>query len=175
MNVNDEHKAITTALDAYRSWLDEIPEDQFAETPANGGWSYAEVYSHILQASLGSSVAAEKCCRKTGVTTNKGLNLKGMLVFLLGSFPPGKRQAPPAVAALTKKIDKEEARNLIVRLRKRIEELAVLMHNGVNKDNKISHPGLGMLNGPQWFKFLRIHLQHHLKQLSRIKKSFPQK
>lgn len=175
MNVNDEHKAIITALDAYRSWLDEIPEEQFTETPANGGWSYAEVYSHILQASLGSSVAAEKCCRKTGVITNKGLNLKGMLVFLLGRFPPGKRQAPPAVAALTKKIDKEEARNLIVRLRKRIEELSALMHHGGNNDHKISHPGLGMLNGHQWFKFLRMHLQHHLKQLGRIKKSFPQK
>ena len=175
MNVNNEHKAITDALDTYRHWLDEIPEEQFGQTPPIGGWSYAEVYSHILQASLGSSVAAEKCCRKTGVTTSKGLNLKGMFVFLMGSFPPGKRQAPPAVAALTKKIDKEEARNLIVRLRKRVEELAALMHHGGNNDNKISHPGLGMLNGPQWFKFLRIHLQHHIKQLKRIQNSFPQR
>jgi uncharacterized linocin/CFP29 family protein len=27
-----------------------------------------------------------------------------------------------------------------------------------------------MLNAQQWFKFIRIHLQHHIKQLDRIKK-----
>lgn len=29
-----------------------------------------------------------------------------------------------------------------------------------------------MLNAPQWFKFIRVHLQHHLKQLERIKNNF---
>lgn len=174
MSLAAEHKAINAALDNYRQWLDEIPDEDFARTPTIGGWSYAEVYSHILQASLGSSIAAEKCCRKTGVTTSKGLNWKGMLVFLMGRFPPGKKTAPPAVAGLTKKIDKEEARNLIIRLRKRVEEIFPLTTHAPD-DNRISHPGLGMLNAGQWLKFLRIHLQHHIHQLNRIKKSFPQK
>ncbi|WP_158828715.1 DinB family protein [Mucilaginibacter lacusdianchii] len=168
-----EHKAINTALDVYRQRLDEISEDQFTETPPDGGWSYAEVYSHILQADLGSSIAAEKCCNKTGVCTDKGLNWKGRMVFLLGSIPPGKRQAPPEVARLTKKISKEEARNLIVRLRKRVDEIMPLVSHAPS-NYKISHPGLGMLNAGQWMKFLRMHTQHHIKQLDRIKKSFPQ-
>jgi uncharacterized linocin/CFP29 family protein len=29
-----------------------------------------------------------------------------------------------------------------------------------------------MLNAKQWFKFIRIHLEHHLKQLRRIKNKF---
>ncbi|WP_345954877.1 DinB family protein [Mucilaginibacter sp. PAMB04168] len=173
MKLAAELKAINAALDTYRQQLDEIPDDVFAETPAIGGWSFAEVYSHIMQASLGSSVAAEKCCNKTGSTTTEGLNWKGMLVFLLGRFPPGKRKAPPAVAELTKNITKEEARNLIIKVRKRLESVVPLTQHAPD-NNKISHPGLGMLNAGQWIKFLRIHLEHHLAQLSRIRKSFPQ-
>lgn len=174
MNLAAEHKAINTALDIYREQLDEISDEQFDLTPVAGGWSLAEVYSHIMQASLGSTIAAEKCCRKTGVTTTKGLNFRGMLVFLLGSFTPGKRQAPPAVAALTKKISKEEARNLIIKVRKRVDDVQSLL-NSAPANSKVSHPGLGMLNAAQWIKFMRMHLEHHLKQLQRIKKSFPQK
>jgi hypothetical protein len=173
MNLAEEHKAINATLDEYRRQLDEIPDEQFDETPTAGGWSCAEVYSHILQASLGSCIAAEKCCRKTGVTTTKGLNLKGMIVFLLGQFPPGKRQAPPAVAALTKKITKEEARNLLVKVRKRVDDVLPLAIHAPH-NNKVAHPGLGMLTAGQWIKFIRMHLQHHIKQLNRIKKSFPQ-
>lgn len=172
MSVATEHKAINDALDNYRQQLNDIPDEQFTETPSMGGWSYAEVYSHIMQASLASSTAAEKCCRKTGVNTGKGLNWRGRILFFLDRFPPGKRQAPAAVASLTKKISKEDARNLIVKVRKRMDEVSSLaLHDGGSC--KISHPGLGMLTAAQWIKFLRIHLQHHLKQLDRIKKSFP--
>jgi len=31
---------------------------------------------------------------------------------------------------------------------------------------------LRMLDGKQWFKFIRIHADHHLKQLARITKKF---
>ncbi|MBS7566586.1 DinB family protein [Mucilaginibacter sp. Bleaf8] len=168
-----EHKAINAALDIYRERLENISEERFTETPPGGGWSYAEVYSHILQANLGSSIAAEKCCNKTATSTDKGLNWKGRLVFLLGQITPGRHQAPPQAAALAKKISKEEARNLIVRLRKRVDELAPQICKA-SADYKVNHPGLGMLNAVQWLKFIRMHTVHHLKQLDRIEKSFPQ-
>lgn len=174
MNIAKEHQNINAALDEYRHWLDEIPDEEFTETPPIGGWSYAEVYSHIMQANLGSTIAAEKCCRKTGVTTSKGLNLKGMIVFMLGQFPPGKRKSPAALDAITKKISKEDARNLIVKLRKRVDEIVQLAGHAPN-DSKIAHPGLGMLTADQWIKFIRIHTRHHLKQLNSIQKSFPHK
>jgi hypothetical protein len=174
MNIAEEHQKINVALDEYRHRLDEIPDEEFTETPSIGGWSYAEVYSHIMQANLGSTIAAEKCCRKTGVITSKGMNWKGKLVFLLGSFPPGKRKSPAALDAITKKISKEEARNLIIKLRKRVDEIVHLAAHAP-ADSKIAHPGLGMLTAPQWLKFIGIHTQHHLKQLNNIQKSFPHK
>lgn len=173
MNLANEHKAIIAALDNYRNLLNQIPDEQFNVTPPIGGWTYAEVYSHIMQASFGSSVAAERCCNKTGVNTRKGLNWKGLLVFLLGRFP-GRRKTPEQVANLTKNITKEEARNLIIKMRKRLDDVWPLMYNAP-ADYKINHPGLGMLNARQWLKFTRIHLEHHLKQLNRIGKSFPQR
>ena len=59
MNIPKEQKAIDAALDDYRAKLDAIPEELFTETPPGGGWSYAEVYSHILKATLGSSIVLE--------------------------------------------------------------------------------------------------------------------
>ncbi len=172
MKIVEEQRAIYEALDEYRRRLTDIPDELFDRTPPSGGWSYAELYSHIMQASLGSSIASEKCCRNTNGVTKKGLNWNGLMFFLFGKFPKSTTPPPAAIADLAKKISKEDARNLIIKLRKRIDETTPLLSRA-NDNSKISHPLLGMLNARQWFKFTRIHLQHHLKQLDRIKKSFP--
>ena len=173
MKIAGEHKKIEAVLDTYRAKLDTIPDQLFDVTPPNGGWSYAEVYSHIMQATLGASIAMEKCTLSTCKPTNKKLNWQGRLVFLLGMLPPVKYKAPKVLnekmPAL--KITKEEARNLIIKCRQRLDNIMPLMHNPDN-DGRIQHPRLGMLNARQWLKFIRIHLKHHLKQLERIKNKF---
>lgn len=173
MNPQAERQKIDQALDLYRKQLDTIPDEQFDVTPSIGGWSYAEVYCHILQANLGSSVALEKCCRKTAEATSKGPNWLGRLMMLAGRFPPVKVKAPPAQAAKVVPITKEEARNQLIRLRKRLDELTPMVREA-SKNYKLKHPRLGMLNAAQWLKFIRIHSWHHLRQLKRINNSFPQ-
>lgn len=168
MKINQERKRIDKALDKYRQWLDEIPDEQFDLTPPNGGWSYAEVYSHILQSDFGSLIAAEKCARKTGVLTTKGANAFGHFVLLTGIFPRTKTSVE--LASNTKKITKEEARNLLIRVRSRLDCVMELLHNAPN-NYKIKHPRMGMLNAEQWLRFTRIHTEHHLKQLERIKQA----
>jgi hypothetical protein len=171
MNITAERKAINEALDIYRNELDAIPDALFTQTPPGGGWSYAEVYSHILMSDLGSLIAMERCCRNTGIVSTKGVTWLGKLVFLIGRFPPFRFSSPDNIASLAKKITKEEARNLIIRLRKRMDEVIPMTNNALNY-SKINHPRLGMLNAKQWFKFIRIHTQHHLKQLQRINRYF---
>ena len=173
MNPQAERQKIDQALDLYRKQLDTIPDEQFDVTPVIGGWSYAEVYCHILQANLGSSIAIEKCCRKTAEATSKGPNWLGRLMILIGRFPPVKVKAPPSQAAKVVLITKEEARNQLIKLRKRLDEVVPLV-KVAPKHYKIKHPSLGMFNAAQWLKFIRIHSLHHLKQLKRIKNSFPQ-
>jgi hypothetical protein len=168
-----EHKAIETVLDVYRSRLDTRADEQFDVTPPGGGWSYAEVYSHIMQANLGSSIAAEKCTLSNCKPTTQGRSLIGFFVLTFMRFPPVRVKVPKAVAAATpaKKISKEEARNLLIKCRKRVNDIAPLVHDSP-PHNRIKHPRLGMLNAGQWLKFILIHSKHHLKQLDRIEKKF---
>ncbi len=175
MNIAKERKAIDAALDEYRALLDTIPDAQFTETPPGGGWSYAEVYSHILQATLGSSINLERCTHGNCEPTSKGPTFLGRLVMLTGRFPPVRIKMPAAIAAkmVINKISKEDARNMLIKCRKRVDDTTVLIKNA-SISSRIKHPRLGMLNAAQWFKFIRVHAQHHLKQLTRITKKFQQ-
>jgi hypothetical protein len=173
MNIAKERRAIDAALDSYRNQLDGFTEEAFATTPVMGGWSYAEVYDHIMKASLGSTIALERCTHNNCPPTKKGMNLLGYYLMLTGNFPPFKLNVPEAVAAkmAPKKITLEEAKNLIVKVRKRVEDTVKLLPDASLRA-RWEHPRLGMLNAEQWFKFIRIHLQHHLSQLDRIRKDF---
>ena len=169
MNIAKERKKIDTVLDDYRARLDTIPDEQFTETPGNGGWSCAEVYSHIMQSTLASFIGLERCAYKNSEPTSKGLNIWGKYVMISGSFPPVKVKVPPKVEARfpATKITKEEAKNFIIKCRKRVEDMLPVIKDA-SPDSRFKHPRLGMLNAAQWFKFIRIHLAHHLKQLKRI-------
>ena len=175
MTTTKEQKTINAALDNYLLQLDEIPDELFMVTPPGGGWSYAEVYSHILKSTIGSSIAAEKCANNKAPSNTGGLNFAGRLMMLTGRFPPVKVKVPQAVSdkLTVEKISKEEARNLLLKCRKRIDTVSPLVEASL-PNSRSKHPRIGMLNAKQWFKFIRIHCVHHLKQLKRIKKSFTQ-
>jgi len=170
MKTNEVLAAINQALDEYRERLDTIPDELFTQKPPDGGWSYAEVYSHILQADLGSSIAMERCINGTVEPGKKGLNWLGRLFFMFNRFPPIKSPAP-AGAPTAKKIDKEEARNLIIKCRTRLHDISQKL-DGFSKHNRIKHPRLGMLDAWHWYKFILIHTRHHLKQLDRLDRQF---
>ena len=171
MNIGSTRKEIETVLDTYRSRLDTIPDDLFNVTPPDGGWSCAEVYSHILQSNLGSGVAIEKCTLNSCVPTSKGLSLLGLLVLSFGRLPPVKVKVPPVIAAKSpvKNISKEEARNMLIKCRKKINEVVPLIRDA-SPHRRVKHQRFGMLNAKQWLKFILIHSQHHLKQLDRVEK-----
>lgn len=171
MNIAKELKATTAALDEYRAQLDTIPDEQFDVTPPKGGWSFAEVYSHIMQATIGGSIMLERCTHKTSKPVKGGVNWIGKYVLFTGLFPPIKIKTPEGAAAkmAPQKISKEEAKNLIIKCRQRMEDMAALISENPSS-RRSAHPAMGMLNANQWFKFIRIHLQHHLKQLSRVRK-----
>jgi hypothetical protein len=172
MTIAKEQNAIIVALDTYRAKLDEIPDELFTVTPPGGGWSYAEVYSHILKATLGSSIALEKCANNKTPVDSGGPTFFGRLMMLTGQFPPIRVKVPKSVSdkLTVDKISKEDAKNLLIKCRKRIETVAPLIENSL-LNSRAQHPRLGMFNAKQWFKFIRIHAFHHLKQLQRIKKS----
>lgn len=171
MNIASERRAIDEALNRYRSLIDDISDERFIQTPLKGGWSYAEVYDHILKATLASSIALERCTHNICAPTKSGPTLIGHYILLSGAFPPFKLKAPPEMEATVKKISVEEAKNLIVKVRKRMDGIVGPIKNA-KPQWRYKHSRMGMLNAGQWLKFIRIHLQHHLKQLERIRESF---
>jgi hypothetical protein len=170
MNIARERAAIDEALDSYRKQLDTIPDELFTVTPPDGGWSYAEIYSHIMQATLGAVLTVERCTHESCRPSAKGPNFLGHIVLLLGMLPV-KVKVPEKVAAKMPalKISKEEARNLIIKCRKRMDDITPLVNTSLS-ENRFKHPRLGMFNAAQWLRFIGIHLRHHLKQIKRTEK-----
>ena len=173
MNIAKEHKAINAALDDYRRQLKVIPDELFAKAYAEGHWSYAEVYSHVLQALLMASVTLERCAYIPEKPNGPKINLAGRLVMLFGRLPPVKIKVPESVAARipATKITKEEAKNLIIKCCNRVDAITELVKQA-SPNTRTKHPRLGMFNAKEWYKFIRIHLEHHLKQLKRIDKAY---
>ena len=168
MSIVSQQRSILKSVFHYSNLLDTLSEDDFQKTPESGCWSYAEVYSHIFQANLGSLIAVEKCSTGTGAKTSKKTPWITRAILFFGRFPPGKFKAPESIAAMAVKIDKEQARNLIVRFKSRLTDMIPKIAKS-SPDSKILHPRLGLLNAKQWFRFIEIHTSHHQKQLGRIK------
>jgi hypothetical protein len=171
MSVKSDKEALLQSLKFYEKFLKTANEDVLLTTPPIGGWSYSEVYSHILSANLMSFIALEKCLNKTAEIKTQKPDWRVRLILFFGKFPPGKLKAPTIIADLVKKITKEEASNQLIRIRKKIEALNVNFKN-FNPSYKMKHPRLGFLDAKDWLRFMVIHTQHHEKQIKRIAKSF---
>ncbi len=156
----------------YRAILDLLNPEQFTEQPPIGGWSYAEVYSHIFDSSLLSMMAIHNCIKGQGT---KGPTLfKVKLVLLWGKFPSGKKiKAPEKIESRVKKISIEAANQLITDFEVMFEKQFNFIKTA-DPSVKVKHPVLNLLNAKQWVRFIEIHLKHHLKQLERIENSFKQ-
>ena len=173
MSFQSQHRSLLAYLENYSAHLETLTEDEFQRSPADGVWSYSEVYSHVFQANLGSLIAAEKCVNGTAERNSERIHWLAGLILFTGFFPPGRIKAPLRIAAMVRKISKEEARNLIVKFRLRLTHVAPTILKA-SPDRKIKHPRLGLLNAAQWFRFMQIHTRHHEMQLRRIRSAFRQ-
>ncbi|MES2875146.1 MAG: DinB family protein [Bacteroidota bacterium] len=169
MSINSQFKSLMNAVDKYETLLKDVSEDMFLENPSDGGWSYSETFSHIFQSNLASLSAVEKCLIGTGIFNGKRTPWQVSLILFFGRFPPGKFKAPAQIASMVKKLSKEEAANIIIKFKNRVLELKGKVSQA-DKNQKVKHPRLGLLNSRQWFRFIEIHTIHHTRQLSRISK-----
>ena len=169
MSITSQQRSLLKSIAEYEDLLNTLTEEEFMRSPAEGVWSYSEVYSHIFQANLGSLIAIEKCIAGTGIESHKRIHWMAWLILFFGRFPPGKIKAPERVAAMVSKISTEEAKNLIVKFKKRLSELAPRV-NKASPAQTIKHPRLGLLNASYWFRFIEVHTLHHARQLQRIQK-----
>jgi hypothetical protein len=166
MRIRATTESILQALEKYRAFLDGMDEEEFQKSPAEGVWSYSEVYSHIISADTGCTIAIERCMHEDKTSVG-GIKWYSWLILFTGVFPP-RLKAPEKVAAMVKKITVEEARNGLIKLCEKLPETEDIVKKA-SPLRKIKHPRLGLLNARQWLRFIEIHTIHHLKQLERIK------
>jgi hypothetical protein len=162
--------AIKETCKSYLDKLDGVEEDRFQCTPPVGGWSYSEVYDHIFDLSLLSLDTMRDAIQGKGEKKPTAFVVK--LILFFGMFPPAKRfKVPSRLDGRVRKINKAEARVWVAKFLAQLEaDYATLGH--ADPAIKMKHPRLGYLNASEWLRFIQIHLNHHLKQLKRIEKSF---
>jgi DinB family protein len=170
MGSSKDYQKILSIAGAFKKKLEEVSEDTFQLNPPSGGWSYSEVYFHIFDASLLTLDTIEDCIAGKG--ENKPTPFISKLILSFGALPPGgKYKAPRRLAERLKKISKTEAEELINIFLAKLDTLSQKLP-AADKNIKTPHPRMGHFNAFQWFRFMRIHLAHHLKQIIRIEKEF---
>ena len=168
MSISASRKAINKSIEVYEKLLEGFSEEVFVRTPAEGVWSYGEVYAHIFSSTLGCIRAIDVCSRGTAIENNESLPFSIKLVLFLKRLPPGKYKVPEKIAKDVKKISRTEARELIKKSREQLKDIETLIKSA-SPTQKVKHPRLGLFNARQWFAFTHIHLRHHERQLYRIR------
>lgn len=170
MNIGRIYSALHQLVDAYRKRLGAISDDEFSSTPPIGGWSYSEVYSHIFDSSLLSLEALAQCLHGKG--EDRPTALAARLILFAGMLPPGlKFKVPKRLASRVKVISKLEAAAFMDQFLEKLSALEPEISHA-SAHVKTPHPRFGYLNARQWLRFTEVHLNHHLKQLKRIEKSY---
>lgn len=170
MGVKSDYKWIQEIVGQYQSKLQNIQESEWHTTPPIQGWSYSEVYFHIFDASSLSLLQLIASVEGKGKVKPTAFLVK--FILFMGRFPPGKKYvAPKTLTERLKKLDKEEITVMIDKFLSRLS-LAFPKIQKADLSIKTPHPKMGYLNGGHWLRFIAIHLNHHLKQLNRIEKSF---
>lgn len=144
--------------------LDDYEEIEWRRPPAPGTWSISQVYAHILEVATLSLSQLEKCIEREYGKPRK--TLAGHLVFLLGGLPPMRIRAPKTLSSAPSQPEsKETVRGGLTEAIERMRRLiaAVPSARGVS-----THPILGKLTAREWFAFMAMHMQHHLRQKKRI-------
>jgi len=125
-----------------------VPQARFTDRPADGEWSAAEVWTHVLQMSEHGASAI------TGVLDS-------------GAIPPGARDtiSGETRSGLKSSEDYWQAYSAI---RNPFYERVLKANGDEHLDVKMTHPMFGEFSWREWLLFMRVHDLDHTRQLQAI-------
>jgi hypothetical protein len=134
-----------------RSAAGRVPAGRFDERPADGEWSAAQVFTHVLE------------------MTEHGDAAIGAIVA--GDRPPSVRDAVSgrAAAGLT---GAEDYWRAFEALREPFYARVLLARGDEHLDVTLAHPTFGPLNWREWLLFMRVHDLDHMRQIEAIAERF---
>lgn len=130
-----------------------VPAARFNERPAEGEWSAAEVWTHILQMS------------EHGAASIVGILDSGTLPALVSDTISGETRA-----SLPSSNDYWEA---YLAIRVPFYERVASASGNEHLDVVMTHPMFGEFTWREWLLFMRVHDLDHMRQLQAIASAFP--
>ena len=133
---------------AIREAAASVPAARFQDRPAEGEWSAAEVWTHILQMSEHGAAAI------IGILDD-GAKPAAMADVISGETRAGLVDADAYWAAFEKS-------------RAPLYERVLAAEGNEHLDVKLNHPWFGDFSWREWFLFMRVHDLDHARQLQSI-------
>lgn len=128
-----------------------VPAERFNDRPAEGEWSAAEVWTHVLE-----------------MSEHGARSITGILDS--GALPERTRdQISGATRGLA---SSEEYWQAYTAIREPFYERVMKAEGNEHLDVKITHPMFGDFSWREWLLFMRVHDLDHLRQLQALAAAF---
>ncbi|OXT16717.1 hypothetical protein B9K06_14980 [Bacillus sp. OG2] len=152
-----------SVMEIYKQSLGKYDLEQLRQIPADGVWSLAQMYDHVIVVADEYLDEAEACAAAEPVQ-DRGKTEFGEKLFREGGFPPVKIRLPDEMnqppdnsgtsASLLERL---------VQLERRMRELGQKLDK-IQPDLKTEHGGFGWLSAMEWHELAEMHFRHHLRQ-----------
>ncbi|MFC2186595.1 DinB family protein [Fulvivirgaceae bacterium LMO-SS25] len=146
-------------------------EAQREFVPGEDKWNMLNVAQHLIQAENGVLRQFEKFGDGKGKKANVLAGLRSLLTSLLLKSP-AKIKVPKKAREAFKPFDKqgyESVKNEWDALRNQMQIWAENYPDTKANRYVFKHPVSGLLTPTQTFRFLKDHIDHHIKQIERIR------
>jgi DinB superfamily len=158
---------------AIASATDGMTAEDLTRRPAEGKWCAAEVLEHLYLTYTGTVKGFERCLKagKPLATSPKPRQRVATLLTVgLGYMLPGQKAPERTMPRRT-----VPAETIVAEIGATIaamdEAIAKCEAQYGTQIKLLDHPVLGPLTGKQWRKFHRVHGEHHVKQILRLRSS----
>lgn len=128
-----------------------VPASRFNDRPAEGDWSAAEVWTHILE------------MNEHGARAIAGILDSGLLPERASDTISGETRADITSG--------DEYHGVYLRRREELLARVLKASGDEHLEIKINHPMFGDLSWREWLLFMRVHDLDHLRQLQGVAKA----
>lgn len=161
IDVRAEYDRLRTFYAETEALLDAPDDVLFEANEAVSDWSPARHLYHIWLAN-GRSLKAAVLMAQGQLPLEDGgsPNATGRKVLAEERFVRGQSEAPDNVRPPVS-VAREELAETFQRSRAKLDALAPHLDALAGVTQRLEHPRLGLLDGPEWLRFVRIHSEHH--------------
>jgi hypothetical protein len=152
LTIRELVEKVRTDSAALKEAGESVPRGRFSERPADGQWSAAEVWTHVLDMS------------ESGARAIAGILDNGSLPEVARDEISGETRADLA--------DSSAYWAAYLAVRERLYDRVLQASGDEHLDVKMKHPWFGEFSWREWLLFMRVHDLDHARQLQAIAAAF---